>query len=105
MSVSGWAASPFSTDGGTVATSAPAMADNTEKTTMTVSYAGLDLNTIEGQKLLEQRVEIAARRVCNYNRTQTGTLIRTKARECLAKARASASQQVAAIIEDQRRGG
>ncbi|MEO0698943.1 MAG: UrcA family protein, partial [Pseudomonadota bacterium] len=59
---------------------APAMADNTEKTTMTVSYAGLDLNTIEGQKLLEQRVEIAARRVCNYNRTQTGTLIRTKAR-------------------------
>ena len=84
---------------------APAMAGNTEKTTMSVSYAGLDLNTIEGQKLLEQRVEIAARRVCNYNRTQTGTLIRTKTRECLAKARASASQQVAAIIEDQRRGG
>ena len=84
---------------------APAMADNTEKKTVSVSYAGLDLNTIEGQEMLEQRVEIAARRVCDYNRRETGTLIRTKTRECLAKARASARQQVAAVIEDQRRGG
>lgn len=85
---------------------APAMADDIEKKTISVSYAGLDLNTIEGQEMLEQRVELAARRVCDYDRTQTGSRIRsTKARECLAKARASARQQVAAVIEDQRRGG
>ena len=83
----------------------PAMADTPEKKTASVSYAGLDLNTIEGQELLEQRVEIAARRVCGYDRAPTGTRMRSDARECLAKARASGRQQVAAIIEDQRRGG
>ena len=85
---------------------APAMAGTPEKKTISVSYAGLDLNTIEGQKLLEQRVEIAARRVCDYDRAPSGTRMRSaEARKCLAKARASASQQVAAVIEDQRRGG
>ena len=83
---------------------APAMAGNEEKTTLDVSYAGLDLNTIEGQKMLEQRVEIAARRVCGYDRTATGTRQRA-ARACLVKARESAKKQVAAIIEDQQRGG
>lgn len=84
---------------------APAMANTPEKKSASVSYAGLDLNTIEGQELLEQRVEIAARRVCGYNQAPTGTRMRNEARDCLAKARASARQQVAAIIEDQRRGG
>ncbi|MEO1730730.1 MAG: UrcA family protein [Pseudomonadota bacterium] len=83
---------------------APATAESTEKTSTTVSYEGLDLNTIKGQELLEQRVEIAARRVCGFDRSITGTRLRD-ARQCLVKARESAKQQVAAIIEDQRRGG
>ena len=83
---------------------APAMAGNVEKTSANVSYAGLDLNTVEGQKLLDQRVEIAARRVCGFDRSITGTRLRD-ARKCLVKARESAKQQVAAIIEDQQRGG
>ncbi len=84
---------------------APAMAGTEIKTSETVSYAGLDLNTIEGQKMLEQRVESAARRVCGYNEARTNTRLRGDAKSCLVKARASARQQAAAIIEDQRRGG
>lgn len=84
---------------------APAFAGEVVRKTTTVSYKGLDLNTIEGQKLLEQRVEIAARRVCDYNARPTATHQRREARNCLAKARANAREQVAAIIEDQRRGG
>lgn len=83
----------------------PAFADTADKKVEHVSFEGLDLNSIEGQKMLEQRVEIAARRVCDYNNRSTGTRIRTKARACLVKARASARHQVAAVIEDQRRGG
>ncbi|MEM1195369.1 MAG: UrcA family protein [Pseudomonadota bacterium] len=84
---------------------APALADTTKVKTASVSYAGLDLNTIEGQRMLNQRVEIAARRVCDYGSVRTNTRLRRDAQLCLTKARASARQQVAAIIEDQRRGG
>lgn len=90
---------------GVVGISAPAFAGETIRKTEEVSYKGLDLNTAEGQKMLEQRVEIAARRVCDYNGRPTSTRLRNDARECLAKARASARAQVAAVIEDERRGG
>ena len=50
--------------------------------------------------------ERAARNVCGYDELGVGTRIRSnESRECLVKARANARQQVAAIIEDQRRGG
>lgn len=84
---------------------APAFAGDTIRKTETVSYKGLDLNTAEGQEMLEQRVEIAARRVCDYNSRPTSTRLRKDARECLTKARANAREQVAAVIEDERRGG
>ncbi|MEL6237481.1 MAG: UrcA family protein, partial [Pseudomonadota bacterium] len=90
---------------GVVGLATPAMAGTTEKRTETVNYAGLDLNTIEGQKLLDQRVEIAARRVCAVNEAGRDVRQRREARACLIKARSSARQQVAAVIEDQRRGG
>ncbi|MGB3470643.1 MAG: UrcA family protein [Erythrobacter sp.] len=83
----------------------PAFADTADKKVEHVSFEGLDLNSMEGQKMLEQRVEIAARRVCGYNSGPTGTRMRRDAQVCLTKARASARQQVAAVIEDQRRGG
>ncbi len=84
---------------------APAFAGETVRKTEKVSYKGLDLNTAEGQKLLEQRVEIAARRVCDYSGGPISTRTRKDERACLAKARASARAQVAAVIEDERRGG
>ena len=76
------------------------------KQTEHVSYEGLDLATAEGQKLLEQRIEIAARRVCGFDNARTGTRLRPAGvYRCLAKARSSARTEVAALIEAQRRGG
>lgn len=83
----------------------PVLAQGPEKKVERVSFEGLDLNTMKGQKMLEQRVEIAARRVCDYDRAQTSTRMRNEARACLAKARVAARQQVTAVIEDQQRGG
>ncbi|MDJ0978500.1 MAG: UrcA family protein [Erythrobacter sp.] len=83
----------------------PALAGDTIRKTEMVSYEGLDLNTIKGQKMLEQRVEIAVRRVCNYYGGRMDTRTQRDARECLKKARISAREQAAAVIEDQRRGG
>lgn len=87
-------------------TATPALAGPAELPTQKVSIAGIDLATPEGQAMLDQRIERAAREVCGVDEVRTGTLIRSnESTECLAKARASAQQQVASIVEDQRRGG
>jgi len=89
---------------GLVAT--PAFAGPEKGPSTSVSYAGLDLSTTEGQKLLEQRIDIAARRMCQLDQLPTGTRIISSAhRSCYAKAKASAKSQVAIAIADQRRGG
>lgn len=91
---------------GLVFTAAPAIAGPAELPTQTISTAGLDLNTAEGQRMLDERILRAARDVCNVDYVRTGTRIRsTEARECIAKARASAQRQMATITADQRRGG
>lgn len=91
---------------GLIMTASPALADEQGPATHNVSIAGLDLNSAEGQRMLEQRIDRAAREVCRVDHIVTGTRIPNyAARECAAKARASARQQVAAIIEKQRRGG
>ncbi len=83
----------------------PALADTSEAS-RNVSIAGLDLATPEGQRLLDQRIETAARAVCAANRSRTGTRIQGReVRECVKAARTSARSQVAAAIADQQRGG
>lgn len=85
---------------------APAFAGIEAAPTQAVSTAGLDLNTAEGQRMLDQRVERAARRVCNVDQAPIGTRLRShESRKCLARARASAQSQMAAIVENQQRGG
>jgi len=87
-------------------TASPALADQEERQTVSVSTEGLDLSSPEGQRILEERIDRAAREVCNANAVQTGTRIRrSDARKCIADARASVKRQMATIIEDQRRGG
>ena len=87
-------------------TASPALAGPEELPTESISTAGLDLNTAEGQRLLDERIDRAAREVCRVNYVRTGTRIRsTEARECVAKARASAQRQMATISQNQRRGG
>jgi len=92
---------------GLAVTASPALAGgDTETNTMDVSLAGLDLDTPEGQETLDRRIDRAAREVCGYGRQRTGTRLPSRAAsECYKKAKASARQQVAAIIENRRRGG
>ncbi|QIQ87455.1 UrcA family protein [Erythrobacter sp.] len=92
---------------GLAVTATPAFAGGIEeRNTMQVSLAGLDLDTPEGQEMLDQRIERAARDVCQLDRMRTGTRLQSNAaKECYAKAKASAKQQVAAMLENQRRGG
>lgn len=85
---------------------APAMAANGELMTIHVRTADIDLATAKGQKTLDQRVEKAVRQVCRTTSHTGGSRILTMdARACLAKARADAKQQVAALTNGQQRGG
>lgn len=89
-----------------VATAAPAIAGPLDAPTQKVSFADLDLSTPEGQAALDRRIDAAARDVCHLDDMRTGTRLKAQERKrCYAKARASAENQVAAIIEDRQRGG
>lgn len=87
-------------------TATPAFAQEAEVRVQQINVAGINLETAEGQRLLEQRVDRAARQVCGFDQARVGTLIRSaESRDCYVKARANARQQVATIVEDQQRGG
>lgn len=84
----------------------PALAEQFEHKTVSVSYADLDLGTAAGQKALDKRVERAVRSACRVTRLDTGTrMMSTDAEICLAKARADAKRQVAEITNNAQRGG
>ena len=91
---------------------APAFAENPRSTkisisSVAVSTSDLDLDTTEGQRKLQNRVAKAVREVCRVADLDTGQrLLNRDVRGCLAKARANANQQVAALLADeQQRGG
>lgn len=89
-----------------VGVAAPAFANPIEVKTEKVSYGDLDLTTMEGKKTLKRRVDAAAKRVCNIAPPTSGDRTRYyDARTCLAKARASARQQVATVTLEAQRGG
>ncbi len=71
-----------------------------------VNTTDLDLATAEGQRELDQRVNRAVRAVCRTTNIATGTrIISREAQDCLANARKSARQQVAALKAAEQRGG
>jgi UrcA family protein len=73
---------------------------------VSVSYDDLNLDTEAGQKILEQRIEAAARVACGLDQQRTGTRLQSNAsRTCFKKAMASASAQVAARIKKDGLGG
>jgi len=71
---------------------------------MKVKYKDLDLATDQGQKVLTQRIENAARSYCRDS-GETGTRNKTLQMECLANARNAARQQIAAVTENALKGG
>lgn len=91
---------------GLACTTTPALAGDDQRMSLEVELGDIDLASASGQKLLDQRIEKAARTVCRVTDVETGTrLMNRDARTCLAKARADARQQVAAITGDRQRGG
>ena len=74
--------------------------------TRAVAHDDLNLATPEGQAALTKRVDKAARQICGYKPGKNRSLImHLKARDCFESARARASEQVAARIEEQSLGG
>jgi UrcA family protein len=75
-------------------------------TSVAVNTSDLALDTVEGQRKLQNRVAKAVREVCSVADVDTGQrLLNRDVRGCLARARASANQQVAALLAEEQRGG
>lgn len=85
----------------TLGAATPALAES-----VVIEYRELNLASIEGQKVLERRVDRAARQVCGMNDLRTGTRIPTaEAAQCYAKAKKQAFQQISAMVDQERLGG
>jgi UrcA family protein len=89
----------------------PAMANPfvdgfSERVIISVPTGDLDLNSAAGQRTLDRRIQTAARQACRSVSVKTGTrIIDQEVQTCLAKARANAKEQVAALMNNERRGG
>ncbi|MFV0645109.1 MAG: UrcA family protein [Sphingomonadaceae bacterium] len=87
----------------TIAIAAPALADTRS---IAVEYKDLNLSSPEGQKKLAQRINRAARQVCQVDQLATGTRIRAGAAlQCYKTASAKAQNHMARVIENNRYGG
>jgi len=84
----------------------PAYAVEPERMTVKIEVADINLNTPEGQRALDRRIEAAARMVCQANSPATGTrIMNNDARACITKARSEVRQHAAKLARDQQRGG
>lgn len=91
---------------GLAISAAPALAGGTDVRTDSFTIADINLETAEGQKVLDQRIKRAAKNVCRVADIRTGSRLKSpEVQACFAKAKANAKSQVAAIQYDQRRGG
>lgn len=90
---------------GTVIAASPAIAGE-PKQQMVIKYDDLNLSSEAGQKVLERRIEKAARDVCGLDRQQTGTRFKSRsAQKCYVEAKAKATKSFASLIENRRVGG
>lgn len=84
---------------GLALTATPALA--AEKTSVKVSFADLDLTTIEGQDRLDRRLDSAARKACGYDRQFTGSLRMTaQSKTCYKQARSKSQALMASAVEN-----
>ncbi|MEM7665352.1 MAG: UrcA family protein [Pseudomonadota bacterium] len=91
---------------GLAVTATPAFAGSTDKQSIDVSFADLNLSTPEGQETLDKRIKTAARKACGLDQVRTGTRIKSSsATNCYNNAMTSVKRQVAAAVADQQRGG
>ena len=86
--------------------SAPAAANAAEEQTIMVEYKDLNLTSEKGQRILERRINTAAREVCGLNDVPTGSrIVRPESRACYAKAMSGAMTRYAALVADRQLGG
>lgn len=78
----------------TLIAGAPAAAQD-----LVVRYDDLDLTGPKGQKVLDRRIDAAARTYCGVGVQQTGSRIKGNSAQCFREARAAAREQMAAIVE------
>ena len=86
---------------------APAVsAAETGQRTTGVTYSDLDLTTPEGVAELDRRIDTAAREVCEADRQQTGTRLRSReARDCVEMAKTQLDRHFAVIKRNANLGG
>lgn len=71
-----------------------------------IRYTDLNLATDAGQRVLEQRIEVAARRICGVDEQATGSRLRSRdAQRCYREAKTKATRQFAALVEEHAKGG
>jgi len=71
-----------------------------------VSYRDLDLRTDAGQAELDQRIDRAARQVCNMDEMTLGTRIPSRgAQACYVQAKRQLDEQFAVVMRDVQLGG
>jgi UrcA family protein len=71
-----------------------------------VKYDDLNLQSAQGQKELERRIDKSAREYCGLDRQHVGTRIPQKsARNCFASARTAAREQMNTLLGKSQLGG
>ena len=71
-----------------------------------VRYDDLDLASPKGQKVLDRRIDAAARTYCGIGVQRTGTRVKgASATECYRSARNAAREKMAALVEQKSKGG
>jgi UrcA family protein len=83
----------------TAAFAVPAAAA-TQTTTRGVQYKDLDLSTDAGQKVLEDRLDNAAREVCGMNEKYVGSrVVPRESRDCYRDAREQLGAQISKLVK------
>jgi UrcA family protein len=84
----------------------PVLAGESSSQSMSINYRDLNLSTPEGQEKLDQRIDIAARQLCQMSDTATGTRIQSSSKKaCYENARKSVKSQIATLVAENQRGG
>ena len=84
---------------------APAAYAATTGKSVAVDYSDINLATEKGQRILERRLDRAARDVCGLDRRSGTRLVDPEARRCYKTAQHEVGVQFAELVSNTRRGG
>lgn len=86
---------------GAVLAGTPAAAEE-----VSIRHNDLNIASAKDQRTLQQRIDIAARKVCGFHDHISGTRVRAReTRRCYAQAKAQGMRSFAAIVAESHLGG